>query len=233
MLVFVRNLIDQGVDTFSQLLQIVTYASLSISGGLVMLSSFSLLGTISGSRDSAAWHLARRASKDPARNFFAGFFTTAYLNLVRPPLTVNVLFLPYLEWIVVALAVYAVYSMTRLPTDEFYAGSETMDWKRHVQGIRRETGRDLSLLTSVMEEFVDSGVKEPLLVYLALYLQRLGAIEERILKILSPLVDYRKRTGEQKLLFMLFPWAKRRFIMRNREIRETLLINILERMSGL
>ena len=102
-----------------------------------------------------------------------------------------------------------------------------------MQEVRRETGRDLARLTSVMEEFVDHGMKEPLLVYLALHLQRLGVIEERILKILSPLVDYQKNTGRQRLLFLVFPWARRRFIMRNKEIREILLTNLLKRINGL
>ena len=233
LLIIVKNVIDQSVEALHQVLQLIAYASLPIAGGLIAFSSFSLLGTNAKPGDSATWHLARRVSEDPARNFFVGFFVTAYLNLVRPPLTINVLFLPYLEWVVIALAVYAVYTMTRLPTDEFYVGSETLDWKRHVQEVRRETGRDLVRLTSVMEEFVDHGMKEPLLVYLALHLQRLGVIEERILKILSPLVDYQKNTGRQRLLFLVFPWAKRRFIMRNKEIREILLTKLLERINGL
>lgn len=233
LLIIVKNVIDHSVEALHQVLQLVAYASLPIAGGLIALSLFSLLGTDAKPEDSATGHLSRRVSEDPARNFSVGFFVTAYLTLVRPPLTINVLFLPYLEWVAVAVAVYAVYTMTRLPTDESYVGSETLDWKRHVQEVRRETGQDLVRLTSVMEEFVDNGIKEPLLVYLALHLQRLGVIEERILKILSPLVDYRKSTGRQRLLFLVFPWAKRRFIMRNKEIRKILLTNLLERINGL
>lgn len=232
-LIILKYVIDHSVEALHQVLQLIAYASLLIAGGLIALSSCSLLGTFTEVENSATWHVLRWVSEDPARNFFIGFFITAYLNLIRPPLTANLPFLPYIEWVVIALAVYVVYDMTRLPTKESYVGSESLGWKRHVQEVRRETGRDLVRLTSVMERFVDHGVKEPLLVYLALHLQRLGATEERILKISSPLVDYQKNSGRQKLSFLVFPWTKRKFAMRNKETREVLLNNLLEKIDRL
>jgi len=232
-LIILKHVIDHNVEALHQVLQLIAYASLPIAGGLIALSSCSLLGTFTEVENSATCHVLRRVSEDPARNFFIGFFITAYLNLIRPPLTANLPFLPYIEWVVIALAVYVVYDMTRLSTKEFYVGSESLGWKRHVQEVRRETGRDLVRLASVMERFVDHGVKEPLLVYLALHLQRLGATEERILKTLSSLTDYQKNAGRYKSFFLVFPWTKRKFAMRNKETREVLLNNLLEKIDRL
>jgi ABC-type multidrug transport system fused ATPase/permease subunit len=231
-LTILKYIIDHGAEALPQVLQLTAHASLPVAGGLITLSLGSLLGTFTVAKNSAASHLLRQASKDPARNFFTGFLITAYLNLVRPPLTVNLPFLPYIEWVVIVLAVYVVYSMTRLSTKEFYVSSEGSGWKRHIQEVRRETGHNLMRVTSVMEQFVEQGVKEPLLVYLTLHLQRLGETEEDILKILRPLIDYQK-AGRHKLYFLFFPWTKRKIAIRNKKAREVLLNTLLEKIDRL
>jgi hypothetical protein len=78
-----------------------------------------------------------------------------------------------------------------------------------------------------MEQFVDHGVKEPLLVYLTLHLQRLGQTEEDILKTLSPLVDYHY-APRRRLYSMVFPWKKRQMAVENRKEREVLLNTLIE-----
>lgn len=232
-LTILKHTLDHSMEALHQVLQLITYGALPIAGGLIALSFCSLLGTFAKAENSATSHVLRQASEDPARNFFIGFFITAYLNLVRPPLTANLPFLPYMEWVVIVLAVYVVYDMTRLSSKEFYVSSESLGWKRHTQEVRRETGRDMVRLTSVMEQFVDQGVKEPLLVYLALHLQRLGGTEGEILKTLSPLIDYQKNVGRNKLFFLVFPWAKKKFALRNKETREVLLNILLEKIDRL
>jgi len=198
-----------------------------------VLSFCSLLGTFADIENSATSRPIRQASEDPARNFFTGFLITAYLNLVRPPLNAYVTFLPYVEWIAIALLVYMMYTMTRLSTKEFYVSSGGLGWKRHVQEVRRETGRNLIRVTSVMEQFVDHGVKEPLLVYLTLHLQRLGETEEDILKTLSPLIDYQKNAQRHKLYFLTFPWTKRKLAIRTKKTRENILNTLLKKIDRL
>ena len=221
--------IDHSADALPQVLQLIAYASLPIAGGLITLSFCSLLGAFSDVENSATSHLLRRISEDSVRNFFIGFLVTAYLNLVRPPLAANVPFLPFVEWVTIALAVYVMYTMTRFSTEEFYISSEGLGWKRHIQEVRRETGRDLIRITSVMEQFVDHEVKGPLLVYLTLHLQRLEETEEDILKTLSQLIDYQ----ENKSHFLAFPWTKRKLAMRNKKARENLLNTLLEKIDRL
>lgn len=224
---------DHSAEVLPQVLQLTAYASLPIAGGLITLSLCSLLGTCLNVENSATSHLLRGISEDPARNFFIGFLVTAYLNLIRPPLAVNLTFLPYIEWVTITLAVYVMYTMTSPSTTEFYLNSESLGWKRHIQEVRRETGRDLISITSVMEQFADHGVKEPLLVYLALHLQRLGETEEDILKTLSPLIDYQKNARRHKWYFLAFPWTKRKLAMRNKKARENLLNTLLEKIDRL
>lgn len=232
-LVVLKYVIDNSAEALSQILQLIAYMSLPVAGGLVTFSFCSLLGAFSDVEDSATSHLLRRLSEYPARNFFIGFLGTAYLALVRPRLAVNLLFLPYVEWVTIALAVYVVYNMIRPYAEEFHAGSEGLGWKRHIQEVRRETGHDLIRTTSVMELFIDQGVKEPLLVYLTLHLQRLGETEEEILRTLSPLVDYQKDAGRPRFHFLAFPWTKKKLAMREKKAREDLLKTLLERINWL
>jgi len=232
-LLILRYMLDHSAETLPQVLQLIASASLPFVGGLITLSFCSLLGTFRNVENSVTSHLLERTSEVPERNFFIGFLITAYLSLVRPPLTANVSFLPYVEWVTIAATVYVIYSIARPSTNGFYVSSEGPSWKRHVQEVKRETGRDLMRIKSVMKEFVDNGVKGPLLVYLTLHLQRLGETEESILKTLNPLIDYEENVRRHKLYFLAFPWTKRKLAIRNKKAREHLLSTLLKKTDRL
>lgn len=233
LLLILRYVTSNSPEVFPQALRMITFVFLPVAGGLITLSFCSLLGAFSRVGSSAISHPLTRISENQARNFFFGFLFTAYLILVRPPLAVNLISLPYIEWAIIALTVYVVYDMTRQSTKKLYLDSEDLGWKRHEQKIRRETGRELIRVASVMEQFVERGVKEPLLVYLALYLQRLGENEEDILKTLSPLVEYREDAQRHRLRFLIFPQKRRNHARRSKEAREKLLSNLMDKMDGL
>lgn len=233
LLLVLKYTIDSSPDALPQALKLIAQASLPIVGGLIMLSSCFLLGALSNVRDSATSHLSRRISEDPARNFAIGFLVTAYLALVRSPLVVSLPFIPYIEWVTIVLAVYVMYNMASPSTTELHLNPEDLGWRKHQQTIRRESGRDLIRTTSVIEQFVDYGVKEPLLVYFALHLQRLGETEEEILKTLSPLIFYEENAGTSKLHFLAFPRTRRKLAERNKKERETLLNSLFDKIDGL
>lgn len=232
-LLTLKYVIDHNVETLPRVLQLITYGALPIAGGLITLSFCSLLEPLSDTGSSATFHLLQQISEGSWRNFSVGFLVTAYLSLIRPRLIIDASFLPYIEWVAIALAVYLMYSMPRPSTKESNTGSESLGWKEHIQKVKRETGRDLMRITSGMEQFLDHGVKEPLLVYLTLHLQRLGEIEEGIINTLSPLINYQKNAGRHKLYLLFFPWAKRKFAMRSKKAREYLLNALLETIDGL
>lgn len=226
-----RYVIDHSAEALPQVLQLVVYASLLIAGGLITLSFGSLLRTFVDVENWVASPLLSHFFQEQASDFLIGFIIVAYLSLIRPPLAAYVTFLPYVEWVTIALVVYVMYTMTRQPADEFYISSQAPGWKRHVQEIRRETGRDLTRIASVMEQFVDHGVKEPLLVYLTLHLQMLGETEEDILKTLNLLIDYRQNVQRYQSHFLAFPGTKRKHAMRNKEARENLLDALLKKVD--
>lgn len=226
-----RYLISNSAEALPQVLQLVAYASLLVAGGLITLSFGSLLRTFVDVERWAVSPLMTEVLQEQASDFFIGFIVAAYLSLIRPPLTAYVTFLPYVEWVAIALVVYVIYTMIRQPAEEFYISPQAPNWKRHVQKIRRETGRDLARLTSFMEQFVDHGVKEPLLVYLTLHLQMLGETEDDILKTLDLLIDYRENAQTRKSRFFAFPGAKRKLAMKNKEVRQNLLNDLLKKVD--
>jgi len=232
-LLILKYAIDHNAETLPRVLQLIAYGALPIAGGLITLSFCSLLEPLSDAESSATFHLLRQISEGSTRNFSIGFLVTAYFSLVRPRLVASASFLPYIEWGAIALAVYLMYSMPRPSTKKSNAVSEDLGWKEHIQKVKRETGRDLVRITSGMEQFVDHGVKEPLLVYLTLHLQRLGEIEEDIINTLSPLINYQKNDGRHKLYLLFFPWVKRKSAMRSKKAREYLLNTLLEKIDGL
>lgn len=227
-----KYLNDNIAETLTQTLQLFIYLSLLFTGGLVVLNLFSLFESLVNAKDTATSRILKSVSEDPSRNFFIGFLITAYLSFIRPILTVNMTFLPYVEWVAIAFGVYLMYSMIGFSNRQFNVPLEKAGWRMHVQGLRRETGRDLPRLTSVMEKFVEHGEKEPLLVSLTLHLQRLGMTEEDILMTLSPLINY-QNVPDRKLFFFTLRRTKRKTTTRNREIRQNLLNSLLKKIEGM
>ena len=230
---FLVYLRDFSAEAFPQILQVMIYVLLPVTGGVIALGLGSLLGTLTNRESSASSVILRRTSEGPVRNFLIGFFIAAYVNLVRPPLATAVSFLPYIEWVIIVLGVYVLYSTVSFTTKELRVNSEDLFLKRHVQAVRRETGHDLLRITSVMEQFVNNEVKEPLLVYLALHLQRLGRTEEDILKILTPLIHYQNDVRRHKLYFLTLPRTKRKLAVREKKTREDLLHTLLQEIDRL
>jgi hypothetical protein len=161
-----------------------------------------------------------------------GFLAVAYLILIRPSLASSISFLIYCEWLVAVFVVYLMYSMTGFSVKELYNCSESSGWRKHVQETSRETGRDFERLTAAMNQFVSQGIKEPFLVYLALYLQRLGRTEQEVLDLLHPLVIFREDVESHKERYLLFSRAKNKHVMASKKARENLVEVLFERING-
>ena len=232
-LYILKYVADHSMESLPRMLQPTIWASLPVAGGLTALSFCSLLGAFSETlRASEASHVLKRVSEDPARNFFLGFLVTAYLGLVRPPLIARLPSLSYMEWVSIVLTVYVMFSMTKFSSKEYYVTSENLGWKKHIQEIRRETGCELPRATSIMEQFIAQGVKEPLLVYLTFYLQRLGKTEEETLQTLSPLMHYQDTARMSKLPIVL-PWTRKKLAAENSKTREDLLNALFDKIDRL
>lgn len=231
LLLTLRYLTNQNVAYMPRVIQPVFYAAIPFAGGLTVFCIFSLLGALSNSPNLAVSRIVRRISEDPGRNFVFGFLGTAYLILIRPNLAANLSFLPQIEWISVGLAVYSLYAMSGLSSKEFSISSdEHLSWKKHVEEVARETGRDVKKVTSTIEHFIEDGTKEELLIYLTLHLQRLGTPEETVFQSLSPLINYQVPKRSKISLIFSFPQTEKKRALENRKERENLLKTLLEKI---
>jgi len=231
LLLVLKRVVDQGAEAIPRAMQLVVYVSLPACGGLVALTLFSLIGSFLRTKSSDSAYALRRISEDPPRNFLIGFLATAYLGLIRSPLMLNAPFLSYVEWALIALTIYVLYSATGFSRGEFDIDQESPNWKKHVQRIRPETGRDLVRIASVMERFVNDGTKEPLLIYLTLHLQRLGETEEDILQVLNPLISYKEPGQSSSLFGGIFSDRGRRRADEIREARKNLLNDLIRKIE--
>jgi hypothetical protein len=223
---------NQSLDVLPQGLQLVLYASLLVAGGLSALSFGSVFG-IFVNVNPTTFALFRWIKENPKRNFLIGFLLTAYLVLIRTSLAANMTFLPYVEWIMITLMVFEIYTAARISDAESYVSSENKAWKSHVQENRREIGQDLTRVKSAIEEFVDHGVKDHLLVYLVLYMQRLGKTEEDIFEMLSPLMNCQEAVTKPKLYLSVFSKTRTKLAARNRKAREDMVKKLFQEIDRL
>ena len=231
LLLVLKRVVDQGAEAVPRAMQLVVYVSLPACGGLAALALFSLIGSFLRTKSSDAAYALRRISEDLPRNFLIGFLATAYLGLIRSPLMLNAPFLSYVEWALIAVTIYVLYSATGFSSGESNIDQESLTWKKHVQRIRPETGRDLVRIASVMEQFVNDGTKEPLLIYLTLHLQRLGESEEDILQVLNPLIVYREPKQSASLFGGIFSDRARKRVDEIREVRKSLLNDLIRKIE--
>ncbi len=233
LLLIFRILIDQQWGDLSPILQPFFSLFLLIAGGFATFSFGSLLQGLRVERRLTTARIIAQVSANPVRNFFAGFLIMSYLSLIRPLIAVNISFILHLEWALVALAVYGLYSATGFSTKESYVSSETQGWKKHAQEIRQEVSSNFVRLTSIMDSFANEGTKEPLLISLALHLQRMGERDEDIFKILDPLMKYQDEDKGDKSHFWSSPRKKSELAVINKEAREKLVKALMSRIVGL
>jgi uncharacterized membrane protein YhdT len=176
-------------------------------------------------RDSRISSASKWISEGLTRNFVFGFFLTAYISFVRSPLIELNPYVAIAEWVVVALAVALVYINVKMVFEEHDPVLENTEWKKHIQEVERETGNDFKHLTFVQEQFVNQGIKEPLLVYLTLFLRDLGKSEKQIIRTIAPLLHYRNK----KTSVFALPLVKENLKRRNKESRKKILEDFMAR----
>ena len=210
----------------SQVYELIVYAFLPFTVGLLAVSVGALFGLFRETDKFVVSKVSEWISKGPVRNFTLGFFFTIYLNFVRPsvegfpPTVIG-------EWITIAIAVAVILNAAKGSSKEPHTDFKFPDWKKHTRESQRQTGRDFEHLVSAQEKFVNQGIKEPLLVYLTLALRDVGETEERILITLAPLVQYRDR----KPSFWNLPWTKGKLEKENMEARRKLLESLVRQIE--
>lgn len=193
-------------------------------GGLLTVGFGAFMGFLKYTKLRRIQILAEWISHELVRNFLVGFLFVLYVFFFRPSVVGKVPSWIAVEWIFISSVVAVMYfNVTKLSKDLYADVGVERKWRKHVQKVKRETGRDFSELLHVQKLFVNENIKEPLLVYMTFYLHYLEQ-PDSILTALTSLVNYRE--VESPLAFL--PWVKKRVERKNREARTNILEKILE-----
>lgn len=220
-----KSAVDNASIILPQRYALLLRLALSFTGGLLGLSLGSLFGLLENIRDSRISSASKWISEGLTRNFVFGFFLTAYISFVRYPLIELNPYVAIAEWVAVALAVAVVYINVKMVSEEYDPVLENTEWRKHIQEVERETGEDFKHLTFVQEQFVNQGIKEPLLIYLTLFLRNLGKNEKQIIRTVAPLLYYR----DKKTSVFALPLVKENLKRRNKESRKKILEDFMAR----
>ena len=221
-----KSAIDNASIILPQGYVSLSYLAFSFTGGLLGLSLGSLFGLLENTRHSRISSASKWISEGLTRNFVFGFSLTAYISFVRYPLIELNPYVAIVEWVAVALAVAVVYINVKMVFEEYGPDLENTGWKKHIQEVERETGDDFKNLTFVQEQFVNQGIKEPLMIYLTLLLRDLGKNEKQIVRTMAPLSYYR----DKKTSVFALPFIKENLERRNKESRKEILEDFMAKI---
>lgn len=229
-----KEAVDNALAILPQQYILLFYVSFPFAGGLLGLSLGSLFGLLEDIRDSRISSVSRRISEGSTRNFVLGFFLTAYFSFARLPIMRRLkLDVAILEWVITTLAIVVIYLDIKMAFGERYLDLKTTEWRKHIQKVERETGADFEHLTLVQEQFVNQGIKGPLLLYLKKHLRDLGETEQRITKTTDPLLHFRDKKSSIFALPSVKRSLKRKNMGARKKILDDLIAQIERQMSNL
>lgn len=183
-------MITPGVPESEQ----ITLIKEMLNIGFGVASGITLIGIF---RNSKNVYLAQFGGI--ASNYFfvtaLSLIGTLYLNFIGGRLTeVNPVIKqlsPYVEWTGIVIVGAFIFTVMRRGMDEsMMVPTELGDWGKHVQDTSSTKGKQLKDFTKIIQEFVDKGQKERLIVKLFRFLNENRASEPEMGQCLKELMDY-------------------------------------------
>lgn len=132
------------------------------------------------------------------------------------------------EWIVVCLISYVIYRRTRTFVSESMTVDEKIGfWTRHIQEIEHTSDLKLDNLSKLIENFLYTGDKNELIVYLVDIFRRFNVSVSRINYSISELLDHR----EIEVGLTTFSWQRRMLERLNIERRLEALDAVMKKLQ--
>ena len=98
---------------------------------------------------------------------------------------------PYIEWTAICIVAAFIYTRTRKGIQtSMMAEAQLGDWIKHVQEISVYKGDRFVGFTEMINDFIEQGRRDRLLVKLAMFLKENGVEDEEISLMLSDLINY-------------------------------------------
>lgn len=201
--------------------------------GFIAASSITLIGIF---KDSKNVYLAQFGGI--ASNYFfvtsLSLIGTLYLNFIGGRITeVNPVISqlsPYVEWTGIVIIGAFIFTVMRRGMDEsMMVPTEIGEWGKHIQDTSSEKGKQLRDFTEVLDEFIQKGTKEFVLVKLFRFLNENRASEKEMSESLKELVSYE----DQKYSNYARKGTNEKINENNKERRMLVLENTVHQINAL
>ncbi|MCJ7730919.1 hypothetical protein MUP51_01265 [Candidatus Bathyarchaeota archaeon] len=211
----------------------VTLIKGMLNWGFGVASLITLIGIF---RDSRNVYLAQIGGI--ASNYFfvvaLSLIGTLYINFISGALTevspVIKQLSPYVEWTgIVIIGAFIFQIMRQGMTESMMVPTEIGSWTKHIQDTSATKGKSLKDFTEIIEEFIQKGHKEHLLIKLFRFLNENRAAENEMAESLEEFIKYE----DQKFPHFSKRGTNAKIEEMNRERRMQVLQRTVQRINAL
>lgn len=218
----------------------LTLVGLSLSSGIISgISSLILLSSLTAAflsltvlaennENPYVATFAKRISIRPSENFIQVFTLLAYLFYVRPQIDVYFSeyskYLPYFEWGIIVFTAFLSFRNLRSYIQNDLTRVDVMGkLQKHLQEIETSSDYRIDNLTKSVNNFIERGEKEVLLMYLANILSKNSASALSSANALHELIYYKPK----ELELITFRWNKEQAHLQDMAKRKEILSQVL------
>lgn len=222
-------LIVPGVPESEQILLIKSMLNWGFSASAVI----TLIGIFKDSRNPYLSQIGGIA----ANYFFVvslSLISTLYINFISGALTevspVMKQLSPYVEWTgIVIIGAFIFQIMRRGMMESMMVPTEIGEWSKHIQDTNATKGKSLKDFTEIIDEFIQRGKKQHLLVKLFRFLNENRASEKEMAESLEEFIKYE----DEKFPHFSRRGTNEKIEEKNRERRMQVLQRTVERIIAL
>ncbi len=199
-----------------------------ILAGAAVTATLSLFGVARNHPNPYISFLGRRLGEGLGGKLLLSLILLAYALFVRGMISEMAgaysQYIPIAEWVGVCIAFYAMYGSLRgYVSEELVVQERLGDWRSHIQQIELVTNYKLDRMSGIVEDFIERGAKEELVVSLSLILNKARLSPEAITNTLDELINYEDREPGA----IAFAWQIDHLKAENRRRRWMVMENLM------
>lgn len=174
--------------------------------------------------DALKWCL-----KYPVKLFWLSILILLYFVIARPRIFAISAYAYLIEWILICFLGYHILSLVKNSLKISYARSplETI-WRKHQQIVNNIPDDDFNRMVVLQEEFIQTGLRRQLLLFLKQLLVNNGIPESGASRLLQPIIEY----NDVKARWYYRWFFKKRLIQGNRYRRIQVLEDSMDNIRG-
>jgi hypothetical protein len=220
----------KALDVFGVYWNPLRGAGFVIGFSLVIVALTRLIAYITSPVAFFLTNLLRWLLENPVKLFWFAILVMSYFIFARPLIYTISPYAYLIEWVVVCFAGYQILSSIKnnlkVPVSQPLAESE---WKKHQQIVQSISDDDFTKMVVLQEEFIQTGTRRNLLLFLRQMLVNNGIQDDRISALLQPVIEYSdSRTRWYNRWFL-----KKRLIQVNRSRRAKVLEDAMNRIKDI